>query len=78
MLIYASNSGKLYYACLDATNLSYITFPTFSGINDITVGDKANAPVEYYNLQGMRIAAPVEGQLVIKRQGSEVEKLIIR
>lgn len=46
--------------------------------NDITVGDKANAPVEYYNLQGMRIAAPVEGQLVIKRQGSEVEKLIIR
>ncbi|MGN0229589.1 MAG: hypothetical protein ACI4BH_07250 [Muribaculaceae bacterium] len=78
MLIYATTSGKMYYACSDATNLSYITFPTFSGINNITVGDKDNAPVEYYNLQGMRIAAPVEGQLVIKRQGSEVEKLIVR
>ena len=79
MMLYAGNSKKFYYACNDATNLSYITFPTFSGINNITADDnKVNAPVEYYNLQGMRIAAPVEGQLVIKRQGSEVEKLIVR
>ena len=79
MMLYAGNSKKFYYACNDATNLSYITFPTFSGINNIIADDnKVNAPVEYYNLQGMRIAAPVEGQLVIKRQGSKVEKLIVR
>lgn len=79
MMLYAGNSKKFYYACNNANNLSYITFPTFSGINDITADDnKVNAPIEYYNLQGMRIAAPVEGQLVIKRQGSKVEKLIVR
>ena len=77
--IYAQTSGGTYYASNYADVLSYVTFPTFSGINDITADDnKVNAPVEYYNLQGMRIAAPVEGQLVIKRQGSEVEKLIVR
>ena len=77
--IYAQTSGDTYYASNYADVLSYVTFPTFSGINEVKADiDNSNAPVEYYNLQGMRIAAPVEGQLVIKRQGSEVEKLIVR
>ncbi|MDE6528415.1 MAG: hypothetical protein K2L78_05160 [Muribaculaceae bacterium] len=38
----------------------------------------ANAPVEYYNLQGVRVANPEAGQLVIKRQGSTVTKVIVR
>ena len=77
--IYAQTSGGTYYASNYADVLSYVTFPTFSGINEVKADiDNSNAPVEYYNLQGMRIAAPVEGQLVIKRQGSEVEKLIVR
>lgn len=37
-----------------------------------------NAPVEYFNLQGVRVNNPAAGQLVIKRQGSEVTKTIIR
>ena len=77
--IYAQTSGGTYYASNYADVLSYVTFPTFSGINEVKADiDNSNAPVEYYNLQGMRIAAPVEGQLVIKRQGSKVEKLIVR
>ena len=77
--IYAQTSGGTYYASNYADVLSYVTFPTFSGINEVKADiDNSNAPIEYYNLQGMRIAAPVEGQLVIKRQGSKVEKLIVR
>ena len=38
----------------------------------------ANAPVEFFNIQGQRIDNPANGQLVIRRQGSKVEKLIVR
>lgn len=38
----------------------------------------ANAPVEYFNLQGIRVAAPEAGQLLIKRQGKKAEKVVIR
>lgn len=37
-----------------------------------------NAPVEYFNLQGIRVAAPEAGQLLIKRQGKKAEKVVIR
>lgn len=37
----------------------------------------ADAPVEFYNLQGMRVANPSKGSLVIRRQGSKVAKVII-
>ncbi len=48
-----------------------------SGISNVAV-DNSNAPVEYYNIQGMRINNPEAGQLVIKRQGTSVSKQIIR
>lgn len=38
----------------------------------------ANAPVEYFNLQGIRVAAPEAGQLLIKVQGKKAEKVVIR
>lgn len=47
-----------------------------SGISSIVVDD-ANAPVEYYNLQGVRVADPTPG-LYIRRQGNNVSKVIIR
>ena len=37
-----------------------------------------NAPVEYFNLQGIRVANPEAGQLLIKKQGAKAQKLIIR
>lgn len=38
----------------------------------------ANAPVEYFNLQGIRVDNPEAGQLLIKRQGNKAEKVVIR
>ena len=36
----------------------------------------SNAPVKYYNLQGVEVANPVKGQLLIKRQGGKTEKIV--
>lgn len=47
-----------------------------SAVNDITVEDN-NAPVEYYNLQGVRVQQPTNG-LYITRQGNKVSKVVIR
>lgn len=38
--------------------------------------DNSTAPVEYYNLQGVRVAAPAHG-LYIRRQGSQTTKVIL-
>lgn len=46
-----------------------------SAITDIAADE--NAPVEYFNLQGMRVENPANG-LFIKRQGSKVSKVIIK
>lgn len=48
-----------------------------AGINDVVV-DNENAPVEYFNLQGMRVNEPAAGQFVIRRQGNKVEKIIVK
>lgn len=46
-----------------------------SGIADIVTDE--NAPVEYFNLQGVRVENPANG-LYIKRQGSQVSKVIVK
>lgn len=45
------------------------------GIDSITTEE--NAPVEYYNLQGVRIANPTAGLYIVK-QGKKVSKQLIR
>ena len=49
-----------------------------TAIRDIEVADvlDATAPVEYYNLQGVRVANPGKG-LYIRRQGIRAEKVIL-
>ena len=47
-----------------------------AGVSDITTDD-ADAPVEYYNLQGVKVENPAAGQLYIRRQGAKVEKVIL-
>lgn len=46
-----------------------------SGVEGV-VADDENAPVEYFNLQGVRVAADQPG-IYIRRQGSNVEKVSI-
>lgn len=46
-----------------------------SAITEIAADE--NAPVEYFNLQGMRVENPANG-LFIKRQGSKVSKVLVK
>ena len=47
-----------------------------AGVEDIRIDtDNSNAPVEYFNLQGQRVANPAAGQVYIRRQGSEAGKV---
>lgn len=55
-----------------------ITTDVTVGVSDVTVENDANAPVEYYNLQGVRVDNPAAGQLVIRRQGNTVTKMVVR
>lgn len=66
VMMYANRSGKF------KVDLSTC------GISDVTIGVNENAPVEYFNLQGVRVANPAAGELVIKRQGDKVSKTVIR
>jgi len=46
-----------------------------SGVADIIVDE--NAPVEYYNLNGIRVANPENG-VYIRRQGNKVTKVLVK
>ena len=49
---------------------------TVSGIGDVDVS-ASGAPVEYYNLQGVRVTNPANG-FYIKRAGSVIEKIYVK
>lgn len=51
-------------------------FSFTAGINDI-VTDSPAAPVEYFDLQGIRVDRPEPGRLYIRREGTKVSKEII-
>ena len=50
-----------------------------AGIDAVTAapGEADDAPVEYFNLQGVRVAAPGTG-IFIRRQGNQVSKVVVR
>lgn len=48
----------------------------WSGIDEVAI-DNSDAPAEYFNLQGVRIANPSNG-LYIRRQGDKVSKIIVK
>lgn len=60
-----------------ASSGSYVNFTVkqLSGADDI-ISEDTDAPAEYYNLQGVRIANP-SGGIFIRRQGNLTEKVII-
>ncbi|MDE6285863.1 MAG: hypothetical protein K2L99_02590, partial [Muribaculaceae bacterium] len=47
-------------------------------LNEVAVDNNENAPVEYFNLQGVRINEPAAGQIVIRRQGNKTTKVIMK
>lgn len=48
-----------------------------TGVGDILV-DAEESEVEYYNLQGMKVAEPKSGEILIRRSGDKTEKVVIR
>ncbi len=44
-----------------------------AGIDEVEAD--SDAPAEYFNLQGIRVANPAQGNIYIKRQGSKVTKI---
>lgn len=48
---------------------------TGASVNNVNVDD--NAPVEYYNLNGMKVSNP-QGGIFIRRQGTTTEKVILK
>lgn len=50
-------------------------YPGGSGVNDI-IADDANAPVEFFNMQGVKVSGDEPG-LYIRRQGAKVSKVIL-
>ncbi len=62
--------------------LYWKSFTTVKPISELLVGidgieAETNAPAEYFNLQGVRVADPTSG-LYIRKQGNKAEKVIIR
>lgn len=51
-----------------------IVFPGYSGIEAVSA--EVDGSAEYFNLQGQRVARPAKGELVIKRQGAVVKKVV--
>ena len=65
-------------APVDVYSLKINFDPVVSGIEKVTfTNEDADAPVEYYNMQGVRVMNPAQG-LYIRRQGNRVEKVALR
>ena len=64
-----------------ADMVASITFPSdyvYTAVEEILndSDNNANSPVEYFSLQGVKVANPEAGQLLIRRQGNKSEKII--
>ena len=70
------NDAAWYYANSNGT--FKVVLPASMGVADSFAEADADAPAEYFSLQGVRVDNPAPGQLVIRRQGSKVQKMIVR
>lgn len=54
----------------------YIRMPNAAGIDTVITDSNLNAPIEYYNLQGVKVLNPEKGKPVIRRQGKSSKVVI--
>ena len=74
---FAANDKVAVYAIVSGQGVEYAQYENaFSGIYDI-IADDENAPVEYFNIQGVRVDNPDNG-IYIRRQGSKVSKVLVK
>ena len=70
---YDPDEGKM----VNGIRMEFSDYVDVVGIGDITA-DSADAPVEYFNLQGIRVANPTPGQVYIRRQGDSATKVLVK
>ncbi|MGN0213816.1 MAG: hypothetical protein ACI4AH_03280 [Muribaculaceae bacterium] len=68
-----TNSGTC--CCVFAVSINNETVEN-SGINDIVVADAT--PVEYYNINGQKLAEPAQGVNIVRYSNGKVSKMIVR
>ncbi len=74
---YTGTEPTTIYVWVDGGINIYAIYNTVSGSSAIeNIAVDANAPVEYFNLQGLRVNNPENG-LYIRRQGNKVSKVIL-
>ncbi len=64
--------------CGDKVTLTKITLLHAEASAVEGICNDSEAPVEYYNLQGMKVSHPAEGGIYIRRQGNKVSKILVR
>lgn len=68
-------NGQQTYDVLFNVQTNQLMVKTYDGVENIAV-DAANATPVYFNLQGIRIERPEQGQMYIVRTGNNVSKII--
>ena len=70
----------LQYKCNGGLGVYLVADKDFqSGVNDIVAdADNSNAPVEYFNLNGVKVNGDLTPGLYIKRQGAAAEKVVVK
>lgn len=75
--LYKTGNSLRWYGLIEPAVINFTL--AGAGVEDnIIAADNSNAPVEYYNLQGIRINEPAAGSVVIRRQGTEVSKILVK
>ena len=76
-ILYVPSGRKWAYEKVVPWDNFYIEEFDFAGIDNVEADEDVNAPVEYYNLQGIRVENPQNG-IFIRRQGNKVEKVLLK
>ena len=76
--IFANDSESVYYVTEDNGGVAdYIIMPESDGIQSVTGDNNADAPVIYYNLQGVQVKNPAGGVYIYK-QGTRTGKVLVK
>lgn len=72
----AANKKWLAKATAAESGVAYTLLSAGDSALDI-IGVDANAPEEYFNLQGVRVAKPAKGNIYLVRKGNSVRKILM-
>ncbi len=71
--------SSVVFTATKTTNINTISvdYKLEAGLEDLIISDDVNAPVEFYNLQGVKIANPENG-FYIRVQGGKATKVLVK